>query len=210
MLQDIVVHSIHSFESDCQKLCLQHYPAVHNGGMTEQHLGLAFARRINASFTEFGQIAEVTPLDNKKESAQTNSYRVTSPIGTVWVISHHFVNANLASREKLYTNILEWQSEHNYALQSQDVLVIVADHWLNRCTHSRKIIHWWCAKFPTDVDSYVSQGVRLLESDSTLGDTLRNRLQLLPYFISHTHPLQRPSVKQQVKKYVQLFAVVRP
>lgn len=34
MLLDNVVHSIRRFKTDCQALCLQHYPAVHNGGLT--------------------------------------------------------------------------------------------------------------------------------------------------------------------------------
>ncbi|MFC5079762.1 hypothetical protein VTH8203_04489 [Vibrio thalassae] len=210
MLQDIVVHSIRSFQSDCQKLCHQHYPAVHNGGMAEQHLGLAFSRRLAASFSHFGQSASITALDSKNDSKSSTDYRISSSMGSIWVITHHFVNANVATKERLLTHLQQWQAENCYAVQHKDIVVIIADHWINRCSHSRGIIHWWQNSLPADLDSYARQGVKLLYADSCLSDLLRNRLKMTPTYIHYTHPLQRTISQEPVLKYTQLFAIIQP
>jgi hypothetical protein len=210
LLQDIVVHSIRNFQADCQKLCHQHYPAVHNGGMTEHHLGLAFARRLSASFISLGHEATLAPLDSKSDSASSCNYRVSSPLGTIWIITHHFINANSASKERLFTHLQQWQAENHYAIQSKDILVVVADHWINRCAQSRGLIHWWQNTLPPDLDCYVRQGVKLIEADHSLSGSLRNRLAMTPSYINFTHPLKRTANQDPVLKYVQLFAIIHP
>lgn len=61
MLLDIVTQSVNEFQVDCLRLCEKHYPTIHNQGMSEHHLGLAFARRLARTLSEFGHPCEYAP-----------------------------------------------------------------------------------------------------------------------------------------------------
>ncbi|MGF1748340.1 hypothetical protein [Vibrio cionasavignyae] len=209
MLLDVVVHSLNQFEEDCLKLCAHHYPAVHNKGMTEHHLALAFVKRLVANQTGVNQHCEYASIELNKRSEAPQHYRVSSSQGTVWVITHHFVNASPSSRERLLEKIQEWQSEYRFAIQPHDLLVLIADHWMNRNIFSREIIHWWTHQLPEDSDLYAQQGVKLAESPSYLRQRLMARNQLTPRYIYYSHPIKRARHGDSLKKYVQLYAIVQ-
>lgn len=207
MLLDNVVHSIRRFKTDCQALCLQHYPAVHNGGLTSHHLSLAFARRIKSDFEQQNLSAEIVPLDCSEPPKLSSTYRVTTSYGTVWVLAYHFVNGNQNSRDHIYSLINEWLAEYEFAVQPRDLLVIIADHWLSRCHQSRSLISWWSNDTQLNEAAYIKQGVRLLPSETSMSSTLSERFGVVPNYVTHIHPLTKPGSGETVLKYVQLYAV---
>lgn len=126
MLLDLVIQSVNDFQDDCLKLCEKHYPAVHNQGMSEHHLGLAFSRRMEHTFRHFGYNSIVRPIEVLDAPDLPHHYRISSEIGTVWVLSHHMVSAGKSCRENLLSSTTEWQSEYGYALQPNDLLFLFA------------------------------------------------------------------------------------
>ncbi len=209
MLLDLVVKSVNEFQHDCLKLCEKHYPTVHNHGMSKHHLALAFARRMQNTLGHFGHESSVQPLETSESNDLPHHYRVSSNIGTVWVISHHLVSASYGCRQKLLQHIAQWQSEYSYAIQPSDLLFIVSDHWIGRSRTSRELFHWWMGEFPQDVDEYRRQGVQLFESRDQFQPALEDHFGISPCYIKFGHPLQRTVDKASVKKYLQLYAVIQ-
>ncbi|MEF1306026.1 hypothetical protein QTO17_29590, partial [Vibrio owensii] len=161
MLLDLVIQSVNDFQDDCLKLCEKHYPAVHNQGMSEHHLGLAFARRMEHTFRHFGHSSTIKPIEVLDAPDLPHHYRISSEIGTVWVLSHHLVSAGNSCRENLLSSITEWQSEYGYALQPNDLLFLVSDHWISRSKTSRELLHWWMGELPEPINEYTEQGITL-------------------------------------------------
>ncbi|MGR5499952.1 hypothetical protein ACQKP3_04445 [Vibrio sp. DNB22_10_4] len=207
MLLDTVVQSFKRFQTDCQALCLQHYPAVHNGGLTSRHLSAAFARRLKADIEQHALDVSIAPLDEEGNSQLRCAYRVCTPYGTIWVLAYHFVNGNQTSREHVFSLVQEWLAEYQYAVQKRDLLVVLADHWLSRCHQSRSLINWWSDELPEDDSHYLKQGVKLLGSDTSMSQELSQRCQLYPSYLTYLHPLTKPCSGEPVMKYVQLYAV---
>lgn len=81
MLLDILTQSVNEFQADCLKLCEKHYPTIHNQGMSEHHLGLAFARRLARTLTEFGHRCEYAPIESVYQTEQPHHYRISSDAG---------------------------------------------------------------------------------------------------------------------------------
>lgn len=208
MLLDTVIHSFKRFQTDCQALCLQHYPAVHNGGLTSRHLSAAFSRRLKADLEQHAINATIAPLEEEDNSSLSGCCRVTTPYGTIWVLSYHFVNGNQTSREHVFSLVQEWLAEYHYARQKRDVLVVLADHWLSRCHQSRSLINWWSDELPEDSRHYLKQGVKLLGSETSMSQELSLRSRLYPSFVAYSHPLTKPCSGERVMKYVQLYAVI--
>ncbi|MDC0611463.1 hypothetical protein OAP63_12045 [Vibrio sp.] len=209
MLLDVLVQSVNEFQVDFRQLCDKHYPAIHNQGMTEHHLGLALARRMARTLIEFGHGCDYQPLDINRNGDKAPHYRVTSDIGTVWVITHHFVNASQTYRNQILKKIAIWREEYGYAIQPNDLLLLVSDHWINRQTHSRNLIHWWMGSLPDHIEDYLSQGITLKECDSQLTQSLDEYFQASPCFIKYSHPLLRNRDNLSFKKYVHLYAVLQ-
>jgi hypothetical protein len=207
MLLDIVIHSFRRFQTDCQALCIQHYPAVHNGGLTSRHLSSAFTRRLKVDLEHHTLDVNIASLDCEEHSQLQGAYRVTTPYGTVWVLAYHFVNGNQTSREHVFSLVQEWLGEYQYAVQKRDLLVVLADHWLSRCHQSRSLINWWSDELPEDDSQYLKQGVKLLGSGSSMSQELSQRCQLYPSYVTYSHPLTKPCSGERVMKYVQLYAV---
>lgn len=210
MLLDLVIQSVNEFQADCLKFCERHYPTIHNQGMTEHHLALAFTRRLARTLTEFGHNTHHCAINLIADmSDEPNSYRVTSDMGTVWIISHHLVSAGKASQEKLVKSIAAWQQEYGFAIQPNDLLLIVSDHWITRSTHSRGLLYWWTGQLPDQLDEYIAQGITLFESSSQLSTLLENHYQISPCFVKYLHPLKHSRDQSLVRKYIQLFAVMQ-
>ena len=209
MLLDLVIESVNYFQDDCRKLCQKHYPTVHNKGMNEHHLGLAFARRMQHTFSHFGHQSAIQPIEISAQQELPHHYRISSDIGTVWVLSHHMVSAGKACRENLLESIAKWQSEYAYALQPNDLLFLVTDHWFNRSKTSRELIHWWKGEMPQPLNDYIEQGIHLYTCQSTLLESLEQRFGISPCYIKSVHPLRRSKNQQEVRKYVQLYAVLQ-
>lgn len=209
MLLDVLIQSVNEFQADCMTLCEQHYPTIHNRGMSEHHLGLAFSRRLTRTLTEFGHHCHYSGLESHPTLDQPSHFRVSSDVGTVWILTSHLVSAGSSCRRKLFKTIHQWQSEYDYAIQPNDLLLLLSDHWITRSKQSRELIHWWTGHIPDDIEDYKSQGVSLYTSDSQLSLTLDECFNISPYFVKFTHPLRRATDKQLVRKYVQLYSVVQ-
>ncbi|EPP5333276.1 hypothetical protein ACUSRQ_002474 [Vibrio harveyi] len=209
MLLDLVIQSVNDFQDDCLKLCEKHYPAVHNQGMSEHHLGLAFARRMEHTFRHFGYSSIIKPIEVLDAPDLPHHYRISSEIGTVWVLSHHMVSAGNSCRENLLSSITEWQSEYGYALQPNDLLFLVSDHWISRSKTSRELLHWWMGELPEPINEYTEQGITLFTSESQLTHSLDTRFGISPCYIKFGHPLRRSNKQQLIRKYLQLYAVLQ-
>ncbi|WP_194437671.1 hypothetical protein [Vibrio fluminensis] len=209
MLLDVLIQSVNEFQADCMALCEKHYPTIHNRGMSEHHLALAFSRRLARTLTEFGHDCSYAPLETHPSSEQASHFRVSSDVGTVWIVTSHLLSAGSTCRNKLFKTIQNWQAEYDYAIQPNDLLLLLSDHWITRSKQSRELIHWWTGYLPDDVETYRAQGVSLYTSDSQLSLSLEERFAISPYYTKVTHPLKRASDQQLVRKYVQLYSVVQ-
>ncbi len=177
--------------------------------MSEHHLGLAFSRRMEHTFRHFGHAASIKPLEVLKAPDLPHHYRISSEIGTVWVLSHHMVSAGNACRENLLSSITEWQSEYAYALQPNDLLFLVCDHWISRSKTSRELMHWWMGELPEPISQYTEQGVTLFTCESQLNHALSTLFGITPCYQKFGHPLRRSNKQQTVRKYLQLYSVLQ-
>ncbi|CAM3833319.1 hypothetical protein VA7868_03216 [Vibrio aerogenes CECT 7868] len=209
MLLDILIQSVNEFQSDCMALCNKHYPAIHNQGMTEHHLGKAFSRRLERTLVEFGHTCESHPVELHIAAELPHHFRVSSDIGTVWILTHHMVSANKASKDKIFRDITLWKNEYGYAIQPTDILLLLADHWMTRDSKSRELLYWWTGKLPDEMDAYNAQGIALHKSDSKLLKSLESIHDFTPCYIKYTHPLKRSKDQQLVRRYIQLYTVLQ-
>ncbi|MGC9422002.1 MULTISPECIES: hypothetical protein [unclassified Vibrio] len=209
MLLDILTQSVNEFQVDCLKLCEKHYPTIHNQGMSEHHLGLAFARRLARTLTEFGHQCEYAPLDLFPVHENPHHFRVSCDKGTVWILTHHMISAGKTCREKLLQDISLWKQEYAYAIQPNDLLLLLTDHWISRSQKSRELLHWWTGRLPDEINDYHTQGITLYESDSQLMQTVDNTFNISPCYVKFGHPLKRSKNQQLVRKYIQLYAVLQ-
>ena len=177
--------------------------------MSEHHLGIAFARRMEHTLSHFGHNSVIKSLEVLDTPEQPHHYRISSEIGTVWVLTHHLVSAGTACRENLLSSITEWQSEYGYALQPNDLLLLVSDHWISRSKTSRELLHWWMGELPDSINEYTEQGITLYTSESQLTHSLDSRFGISPCYIKFGHPLRRSNKEQLVRKYLQLYAVLQ-
>ncbi|WGV98199.1 hypothetical protein QF117_04905 [Vibrio sp. YMD68] len=209
MLLDVLIQSVNEFQADCLKLCEKHYPTIHNQGMSQHHLGLAFSRRLARTLNEFGHHCDYGSLESTKSTDAPHHYRVSSDVGTVWILTHHMVSAGKTCRQKLMKDIGEWQQEYGFAIQPNDLLLLLSDHWISRSKQSRELLHWWTGQLPDEIDQYNAQGITLYESDSQLTNLLESQYKLSPYYIKFSHPLKHSKNQQMVRKYIQLYAVIQ-
>lgn len=209
MLLDIVIQSVNEFQADCLKICEKHYPTIHNQGMTEHHLGLAFSRRLARTLTEFGHSCEYVPIELKVHKELPRHFRVTSDMGTVWILTNHIMSAGPTCRDNIMKNIMFWREEFAYAIQPSDLLLLISDHWISRAAKSRALLHWWMGTLPDELEAYTAQGICLYESDSVMSQTLDKYFKTTPCFMKYAHPLINTVNKHAVKKYMQLYAVLQ-
>lgn len=210
MLLDILIQSVNEFQADFRLLCEKHYPAIHNQGMTEHHLGLALSRRLARTLVEFGgHTCDYQAIELNKTNEKHAHFRVSSDIGTVWIITHHFVNAGQNYREQIFKKIIQWREEYGFAIQPNDLLLLVSDHWINRQTQSRNLLHWWMGALPDHIEEYIAQGITLNECDSQMTQFLDDYFQASPCFIKYAHPLIRNRDNRSFKKYLHLYAVLQ-
>ncbi|KGK19319.1 hypothetical protein [Vibrio navarrensis] len=209
MLLDLVIKSVNNFQDDCLKLCEKHYPAVHNHGMNEHHLALAFARRMQNTFRLFNHESVIEALETVEQPDLPHQYRISSDIGTVWVLSHHMISAGKTCRDNLLASITEWQSEYGYAIQPNDLLFLVGDHWISRSKTSRELLYWWMGALPDQVTEYSEQGISLYTCESQFTQSLEGRFNISPCYLKFGHPLRRAKNQQMIRKYIQFYAVLQ-
>ncbi|SHO58304.1 hypothetical protein [Vibrio quintilis] len=209
MLLDILIQSVNEFQSDCMALCNKHYPTIHNRGMTEHHLGTAFARRLSRTLIEFGHSCEYSHIEVNTSTELPHHFRVTSDAGTVWILTHHMVSASESCKNKVLQDITAWKDEYAFAIQPTDILLLLADHWMTRGMKSRELLYWWTGKLPDEIDEYNAQGITLHKSDSKMVQILENYHHVSPCYVKYTHPLKRSADQQLVRKYIQLYAVLQ-
>lgn len=163
----------------------------------------------NILFVTLDTTAWIKPIEVLDSPDLPHHYRISSDIGTVWVLSHHMVSAGKSCRENLLSSITEWQSEYGYALQPNDLLFLVCDHWISRSKTSRELLHWWMGELPDQINEYTEQGITLYTSESQLTQSLDTRFGISPCYIKFGHPLRRSNKQQLVRKYLQLYAVLQ-
>ncbi len=208
MQKDIVISAIQDFQKDCLKLCENHYPTVHNRGISEHHLGRAFARRLAGTLNNFGLPNQFEAIDTTRAPEHPHHYRIVSSAGTVWALTHHLTSATQICRERLLADISEWQAEYGFAIQPNDLLVLLCDHWISRSKQSQELLDWWLGELPDNIDEYSEQGITLFESHSKLIHELDTRFQIRPCYLRVGHPLVRSADQQLVRKYIQLYAIL--
>jgi len=176
--------------------------------MSEHHLGRAFARRLATTLDSFNLPNLIEPIDTLHTPEHPHHYRIASSEGTVWVLTHHLASAGSICKEKLLFDISEWQAEYGYAIQPNDLLVLLGDHWISRSQNSRELLDWWMGELPDDVTEYTEQGISLYKSDSKLIHALDTRFHIRPCYLRFGHPLVRSTDQQLVRKYIQLYAIL--
>jgi hypothetical protein len=205
LLLDIVNQSINAFQSDCLRFNRQDYPTVHNQGMSDHHLASAFLRRLRRTLDEQGYEFWSKPFQLLRNQTVTNYHIVSSSQGTVWLLSHDIGNAGEASKNKLIDNIVAW---HEAVSGTNNMLLIMTDHWLNRSLHSRQLLPWWLGRFPDGIEHYVTQGIKLSTCESSLNANLSQRLDVTPNIITCTHPFINEKTHQISRKYVLLYCLI--
>lgn len=177
--------------------------------MNEQHLGLAFSRRMARTLQDFGYSSQYTKLESVRNPECSHHFRISSELGTIWIVTHHMMNASNRCKKHLLDDIHEWQAEYGFSLQPNDLLVLISDHWIGRSRQSRELLHWWMGELPDSLDLYSKQGVTLFQSESQLTQELEQNFKITPCFMKYTHPLKKKTVEDQlVRKYIQLYATL--
>ncbi len=143
MLLDVLVQSVNEFQSDCMALCEKHYPTIHNQGINGNHLGVAFSRRLSRTLEDFGHEFNYSALESNAAKDPYTHFRVSSEVGTVWIITSHMTSAGKVCRSKLLAQVGVWRQEYGYAIQPNDLLLLITDHWISRSKQSRELLHWW-------------------------------------------------------------------
>lgn len=177
--------------------------------MNEHHLALAFARRMQNTFRLFNHESVIEALEAVEQPDLPHQYRISSDIGTVWVLSHHMISAGKTCRDNLLASITEWQSEYGYAIQPNDLLFLVGDHWISRSKTSRELLYWWMGALPDQVTEYSEQGISLYTCDSQFTQSLEGRFNISPCYLKFGHPLRRAKNQQMIRKYIQFYAVLQ-
>jgi hypothetical protein len=203
-----VNQSINAFQSDCLRFNQQDYPTVHNQGMSDHHLASAFLRRLRRTLDEQGYEFWSKPFQLLRNKTVTNYHIVSSSQGTVWLLSHDIGNAGEASKNKLIDNIVAWHEAVSGTKKTNDMLLIITDHWFNRSLHSRQLLPWWLGRFPDDIANYASQGIKLSTCASSLNASIIQQLDVTPNLISCTHPFINEKTKQTSRKYALLFCLI--
>ncbi|TNF22081.1 MAG: hypothetical protein EP325_01630, partial [Vibrionaceae bacterium] len=106
-------------------------------------------------------------------------------------------------------DITQWKQEYSYAIQPNDLLLLLTDHWISRSQKSRELLHWWTGQLPDEIEDYSAQGITLYESESQLTQALDTFFNISPCYIKFGHPLKRSKNQQLVRKYIQLYAVLQ-
>ncbi len=74
-------------------------------------------------------IMQVYQPNRMLSSGENPRLRISSEIGTVWMISHHMVSAGKTCRKKLMLDIHNWQQK-SMGLPFSPLTIIVSDHWI--------------------------------------------------------------------------------
>ncbi len=207
MLKDIVTKTITEFQKDCLDLCKNHYPTVHNKGMSEHHLARTFIRRLETNFGKFSIEHIAQPLETEEALEHPAQYRISTPTGTIWLLSQHLLSASTSHRNRLYSEVFNWHEEYSYAIQPNDFLVILCDHWFSKSASSRELLSWWHGSLPLETEQYSRAGIHLLESKTNFTTALDKYFGISPCYLTHGHPLLTNHAQQKVFKYVQLYAI---
>jgi hypothetical protein len=207
VLKDIVIKTINEFQKDCLELCKNHYPTVHNKGMSEHHLARTFIRRIETNFTHFKIENRVHPLETSEAFEHPAQFRISTAEGTIWLLSQHLLSANQNHRRRLFAEITNWHQEYSFAIQPNDFLVVLCDHWFTKSVSSRELLSWWHGDLPIESKLYSQAGINLLPSDTSFVQALDSQFGIAPCFITHGHPLLSNQARTKVFKYVQLYAI---
>ncbi|GEA52243.1 hypothetical protein VIN01S_30470 [Vibrio inusitatus NBRC 102082] len=208
MLKDIVIQALKAVQNDCLSLSKQHYPTVHNRGISNNHLTSLVERRLEIIATQFETSISSQPIElEANDIEKTVHRRITLSYGTVWLFPYSIKTANRVFKEQLSNTLSLWREEYAYAIQPNDCVVLVCDHWLNRINTSQQLLDWWHNQLPDNFSEYVQQGILLVPSSAPKLDEIMQPLNLLPCYKAHAHPLKKEENASSVKRYVQLYAI---
>ncbi|KMV30428.1 hypothetical protein [Photobacterium swingsii] len=201
MVSDLLTVSIQQFQADCQQLCEQHYPTVHNRGMRENHLGKALCRRIMTTLLQSDIHADLSQIEDTNNLPQP-IFKLQTQSFTIWIVAHRLLSANLARRQALLTAVDSVLTQQNP--EQENHLLVVADHWFDRSKASKEIPAWWLGQLPVEIDNYVKDGIRLLSSSTSLKNTLQDSYAIDDAHLQIHHPLHRTSDHAILHKYIVL------
>ncbi|CAM2897358.1 hypothetical protein [Vibrio rarus] len=209
MLKDIVVQTLKAVQNDCLSLSQHHYPTVHNRGMNNNHLTAMVERRLLKVAKEFALSAETNGVEIEKKDniANTVYRRITLHHGSVWLFPYSIKTANKVFKSHLVQMLSVWRAEYAYAIQPNDCVVLVCDHWLNRISTSQQLLHWWHNQLPENNSEYEQQAIFLEHSPAPRLDDVMKALNLSPCYKTHVHPLKKQEDGSLVKRYVHLYAI---
>ncbi|WP_261817497.1 hypothetical protein [Vibrio gallicus] len=209
MLKDIVIQTLMQVQNDCSSLTQHAYPTVHNRGMDNRHLASLVERSLTsvASRYQTSVTTETFEVYPSADNASTPFRRFTTDLGSVWLIPDSLKSANRFHRHNLIKTVSLWKAEFNFAIQPNDCLVLVCDHWLSRISSSQQLLDWWLNRFPDDFSEYAQQGILLSPSETQKLDKLLAPLQLSPCYKSHAHPIKKDGGNTPIKRYVHLYAI---
>lgn len=209
MLKDIVVQALKEVQKDCLSLSKQHYPTVHNRGMSNNHLTTMVERRLRCVAQGYDSLLVSEPLviNNTSTENTTHYRRLTTQFGTVWLFSDSIKTANKVYKQQLVDRLSLWRDEYGFAIHPYDCLVLVSDHWFSRVTTSQQVLDWWLHQLPEHTDDYAQQGVYLTRSEQPKLDELMSTLKLSACYKAHTHPLKREMDESPIRRYVHLYAI---
>lgn len=203
LVSDLLSVSIHKFKADCLQLCEQHYPTVHNRGMSGTHLGKALCRRVLSTLKQ-ADIPATLHQCHHDDTLEQPIFRIDTPDFTLWIIAHRLVSANLARRDALVQSVNTTCQQVEQGKQHH--LLIVSDHWFDRSKASKEIPAWWLGQLPKNTNDYLSDGIRLQECTNTLPKCLQYKYNLSDGQHQIHHPLKRHGNDKTVHKYVLLTA----
>ncbi|OBT09390.1 hypothetical protein A9264_08960 [Vibrio sp. UCD-FRSSP16_10] len=209
MLKDIVIQALKAVQNDCLSLSQHHYPTVHNKGMSNRHLTSLVERRLIKTADAFGFDLSIEPVEISKNTPPSKSVyrRITTQHGTVWLFPYSIKTANKVFKSHLLETLFIWRKEYAYAIQPNDCVVLVCDHWLSRINTSQQLLDWWHNRLPDNCDNYAQHGVLLSPSQAPRLDDLLHTLELQPCYKTHTHPLKKEEDGSQVTRYVHLYGI---
>ncbi|WP_434361655.1 hypothetical protein NF212_24695 [Parasalinivibrio latis] len=206
MFDEIISLSLRQFQEDCRQLSEYHYPTVHNRGMRENHLGKALSRRIVATLAS----KQIDALFSQLEDNDPNScpfFKITGEDFVIWLVTHRMLSGNKGCRRAVIEDIsMLCEKAREYSDRPNQLILTVADHWMDKTSSSRSLPFWWLGHMPIHQADFLSQGIRLNHDDTSLNETLSVYPELINGKFRTYHPLTRKQDSVPLYKYILMTA----
>ncbi|MBL4829958.1 MAG: hypothetical protein JKY55_08765 [Aliivibrio sp.] len=169
--------------------------------MLETHLGTAITRRLCSTLAASSIQHSLAPFIEASQCQDHPIYRIVLANSSIWVITRRMVSANYSCRNSVIKQLKNLVSEFSVCFSSNDLILVVADHWYDRSKASKELYDWWVGDIPDNVEEYRKDGINLIKASTHLIDELKQLNLFGINQVSVTHPLSRLNDNQKVKKY---------